>query len=151
MIISVQPCSPADKKAQSMSDELSQHLFEITGNDGRHSFAEDDVLVPGSLFLVAEMDGEPVGCGGLRPITEDVCEIKRMYAKTPGMGIGAKLLDALEEFALQYGYRQIWLETRKVNLQAVNFYLRRGYKIREKYGKYVGREEAVCFEKSITS
>ena len=145
--IVVKPCTPMDDFAIPLLNELSQQLFEITGNDGRQSFAEDDVLMPGSIFLVAEMDGHPVGCGAVRPVSTKVCEIKRMYARFPGMGIGAKILDALERFALDFGYEEIWLETRKVNQRAVNFYLTHGYTIRENYGKYIGREEAVCFQK----
>jgi ribosomal protein S18 acetylase RimI-like enzyme len=41
------------------------------------------------------------------------------------------------------------LETRKVNKKAVAFYLAKGYKVIENFGKYRGREEAVCFEKRI--
>lgn len=147
--IQIKPCLPTDKTAKILLEELSRQLYEITGNDGRHSFAENDVLLPGSVFILAELDGEPVGCGAVRPISGEICEIKRMYARYAGKGIGAQVLQALEIFAIDYGYKEIWLETRKVNQKAVRFYLNNGYVVRENYGKYQGREEAICFGKHI--
>ena len=147
--IQIESCFPTDERAKQLLDELSSQLFEITGNDGRHSFAEDDVHLPGSIFVIATIDDEAVGCGGIRPITDEVCEVKRMYARYSGKGIGARLLLALEDFSIDYGYKQIWLETRKVNKHAVSFYLNQGYVVRENYGKYQGRDEAICFEKNI--
>ncbi|HSC78794.1 MAG TPA: hypothetical protein VLC08_00440, partial [Chitinolyticbacter sp.] len=49
------------------------------------------------------------------------------------------------------GYREVWLETRRVNIIAVDFYMGHGYAERENYGVYVGRPEAVCFEKALPS
>ncbi|MFZ6031200.1 MAG: GNAT family N-acetyltransferase [Chloroflexota bacterium] len=142
-------CSPYDKQAQPLLSALSDTLFQITGNDGRASFSDDDVQTARAVFLVATIDGEPVGCGGLRSISGDVCEIKRMYAKYPGRGIGREILHRLEGYARVYGYKQIWLETRLVNENAVRFYLQQGYRVRENYGKYAGRSEAICFEKTL--
>ena len=147
--INIRPCSPSDPDGKQLLDELSSQLFEITGNDGCHSFAEDDVHLPGSIFLIAFMDNEPVGCGGIRPISDEICEIKRMYARYSGRGIGARVLRGLEIFAIDYGYKKIWLETRKVNQHAVRFYLNQGYVVRENYGKYQECKEAICFEKQI--
>ena len=147
--INIHTCSPSDFDGKQLLDELSSQLFEITGNDGRHSFAEDDVHLPGSIFLIAKINGEPVGCGGIRPISGEVCEIKRMYARYSGRGIGARLLQSLEIFAIEYGYKKIWLETRKINQRAVKFYLNHGYVVQENFGKYYGNDEAICFEKHI--
>jgi ribosomal protein S18 acetylase RimI-like enzyme len=100
------------------------------------------------------MEGaEVVGCGALRPLgladASHFGEIKRMYAHVPGRGIGGCLLAALEERARGFGYRLLRLETRKVNQAAVAFYLRHGYVVCDNYGPYVGRPEAVCFEKQL--
>ena len=144
-----QECSPNDTEAEPLLLALSAELFRITGNDGTQSFSDDDVRMERSVFLVA-MDGEePVGCGGLRPLTNDVCEVKRMYAKYARHGIGGELLRTLEHYAEKLGYKEIWLETRKINESAVKFYLRHGYRVRPNYGKYIGRSEAICFEKTI--
>jgi GNAT superfamily N-acetyltransferase len=149
MALVVQETSPGEAVAKLLLASLSHELLQITGNDGTASFAEEDVHVERSVFLVAWSDGEPVGCGGLRPLTDEVCEIKRMYAKYPGRGIGSAILQHLEGYAQKFGYKAIWLETRKINTKAVQFYLIHGYRERSNYGKYIGRPEAICFEKDL--
>ena len=149
MKLIIRECLPKDEEVKPLLSALSEELFQITGSDGRASFSEDDVQGDRSVFLVAVANGQAVGCGGLRPMTDEVCEIKRMYEKHRGQGIGSEILHRLEKYAQEYGYQEIWLETRKINENAVQFYLRQGYRIRDNYGKYVGRSEAVCFEKVI--
>jgi putative acetyltransferase len=112
-------------------------------------------VVAGACFLLAMRDGEAVGCGALRPLglagRADVGEIKRMYAHVAGCGIGSALLRALEQRARAYGYRTLVLSTRVVNQAAVGFYMRHGYIVCDNYGPYVGRQDAVCFEKQLVS
>lgn len=144
--------SAADAPAAlDMMEQLSARLAAITGDDGRRNFSiEPDA--PGTAFVLALDDGAPVGCGALRPLAAGkVAEIKRMYASRTGAGIGTALLAALEARALAHGYKQVWLETRAVNRTAVSFYLRHGYRVRDNYGPYVGRPEAVCFEKALAA
>ena len=79
----------------------------------------------------------------------DLGEIKRMYAKPGTRGVGAALLAHLEREAQGFGYRELWLETRRVNLRAVGFYRAHGYIEIANYGRYVGRAEAICFGKRL--
>jgi GNAT superfamily N-acetyltransferase len=57
-------------------------------------------------LYVAEIAGEPVGIGGLRPLAADEAEIKRMYVRPSarGQGVGRAILQRLidDAFALQY-------------------------------------------------
>lgn len=149
--LTIREASPTDEEAKLLLAALSAELFQITGNDGASSFSNEDVQEARSVFLLAISNGEAVGCGGLRQINEKVCELKRMYTKHRGQGIGRELLRALEQRAREFDYQAIWLETRKVNESAVRFYLSEGYQVRANYGKYIGRDEAVCFEKRIVA
>jgi ribosomal protein S18 acetylase RimI-like enzyme len=149
MTITIVDGQPTDSAALGLIDALSARLAEITGSDGRSHFTPE-AQGPRSCFLIAMDGGEAVGCGALRPLEPgDIGEIKRMYAHVPGRGIGSRVLAALEERARGFGYRVLRLETRKVNQAAVAFYLRHGYAVCENYGPYVGRIEAVCFEKRL--
>ena len=131
-------------------DELSKNLELITGDSGKNSFNPNDVCVPRSLFVVAYTEyGEAIGCGAIRPINQDVAEVKRMFAKTKAIGVGSEILHHLENQAQKLGYSAIWLETRLINKRAVSFYEKKGYHRISNYGKYVNKPEAVCFEKSI--
>jgi ribosomal protein S18 acetylase RimI-like enzyme len=145
-------CAPVDPdaiEARGLIAELDAALAAICGDSGAQSFDANDVRGARSVFLLArDASGNALGCGALRPIDDDVAEVKRMYAR-PGSGAGVRLLGELERRALGFGYRAIWLETRKVNGRAVAFYERHGYRVIPNYGKYVGREDAVCLGKVL--
>ncbi|XYJ10526.1 GNAT family N-acetyltransferase [Telluria sp. B2] len=145
-------CASADPdcdEARDLIAKLDTALAAICGDSGSKSFDADDVRGPRAVFLLArDALGTAVGCGALRPLKADVAEVKRMYAR-PGSGAGMVLLSALEGRARAFGYRAIWLETRRVNARAVAFYERQGYRVIPNYGRYVGRDDAVCLGKVL--
>jgi len=145
-------CAPVDPdcgEARALIAELDAALAAICGDSGAKSFDANDVCGPQSVFLLAvDATGVAAGCGALRPLEGDVAEVKRMYAR-PGSEAGVQLLSELERRASVFGYREIWLETRKVNMRAVAFYQRHGYRVIPNYGKYVGREDAICLGKAL--
>jgi GNAT superfamily N-acetyltransferase len=145
-------CAPADPEsddARLLIAELDAALAAICGDSGAGSFDPADVRGPGAVFLVARAaDGTAAGCGALRPLAPGVAELKRMYAR-PGSGAGLALLTALEAQAVEYGYREVWLSTRRVNVKALAFYARNGYVPVENYGRYVERPESVCLGKRL--
>ena len=147
-------CASADpdcEEARALIAELDAALAAICGDSGAKSFDANDVRGPRAVFLLArDVTGVAVGCGALRPIDAEVAEVKRMYAR-PGSGAGVHLLDELERRARAFGYRAIWLETRRVNARAVAFYEKNGYRVIPNYGQYVGREDAVCLGKLLAS
>lgn len=97
--------SPNETEAILLMEELSRNLESITGDSGKSSFNSNDVCVPRSLFVIAyNDDGEAIGCGCIRPITESVAEVKRMFAKIKAMGVGSKILSYLETQARKLGY-----------------------------------------------
>lgn len=141
---------PNASEATLLLNELSEELESITGNSGKSSFNENDVYVPRSLFVVAYSDNdEPIGCGAIRPISEDIAEVKRVFARVKGRNVGTEVLNYLETQAKKMGYSTLWLETRLINKRAVVFYENRGYHRIPNYGKYENRTEAICFEKNL--
>ena len=145
-------CDPGHPDALALMNELSAALAAITGDSGRASFALADARVARSLFVVARgADGALLGCGALRPLDGAVGEVKRMFARPATRGVGAALLAHVEREAAAFGYAQLWLETRRVNLRALAFYRKHGYEEIANYGKYVGRDEAICLGKLIGS
>ena len=143
-------CDPASLDAQVLVQELSAALAALSGSSGKASFSNDDARAPRSLFVVARADdGALLGCGALRPLEADVGEVKRMYARPGTHGVGAALLGHIERAAARLGYCELWLETRRVNLRAVAFYLKHVYEPIPNYGKYIGRPEAVCLARRL--
>lgn len=137
-----------DKDAQILICELNSVLKEITGADGTASFSFSDVETEESAFLIAYIDEKPTGCGAFRKISNDVAEIKRVYARRNNVGIGSKIVEALEDKARNLGYKKIVLETRVQNKRAIEFYKKLGYQQCDAYGKYIGKSYAYCFEKN---
>lgn len=103
-----------------------------------------------ALWVLAKnTHGEAIGCGAIRPITQNIAELKRMFSDRSVPGVGGALLTFLKTSAKDMGYSELRLETRHINHRAVNFYEKNGYIRIENYGPYVGRTEAVCFSKAL--
>lgn len=150
--ITVQDESPASQDAVMLLDALSDALEGITGSGGRASFDINDMDDPKAVFAVArDSAGLAVGCGALRPMDMDTAEIKRVFAREQGKGVGSAVVEYLEQRAKALGFTALRLETRVVNERAVTFYLSLGYVRIPNYGRYAGREEAVCFGKTISA
>lgn len=103
------------------------------------------------VFPLAYDDGKPVACGGLRPLTPDGAEIKRMYVAPThrGTGLATLMLQALEEQAVARGITTIRLETGDGLHAATGFYEREGYTPIEPYGHYVGSALSRCYERQL--
>jgi putative acetyltransferase len=102
-------------------------LYETT--DGSAGFKPSDVTVPRAAFIVARIDGVPVGWGALRPLDEDTVEVKRMYTR-PGfrrLGVAQAILAEMERLALEMGYTSIKLQTGPRQPEAAALYERVGY------------------------
>src|SRR5438874_4262625 len=109
-------------------DEL-QHRFE-GGFDAPEATASlDEFLPPDGAFLVMRLDGAPIACGGIKPL-HHAAYLKRMWVSpsTRGLGLGKRLLQALEDKARSLGYRKVCLETNKVLTEAQKLYRSAGYR-----------------------
>jgi GNAT superfamily N-acetyltransferase len=110
-------------------DELDRR-FE-TGFDPAASRAADDREMAALLgaFLVASVDGEPVACGGVKTIAPGVGYLKRRWvpAGVRGLGIGRRMLEALEGEARALGHTTLRLETNRALQEALQLYRSAGF------------------------
>ena len=102
-----------------------------------------------SIFAICRYQGQPLGCGALRPLNETTAELKRMYSRKNRIGVGSSILSYLEKEAINLNYTIIRLETRKINKKAIQFYESKGYSCIPNYGRYIGETDAICFEKNL--
>jgi DNA-binding MarR family transcriptional regulator/GNAT superfamily N-acetyltransferase len=105
--------------------------FEAGFNPGRGNSAPDDDLTPPTgFFVVARLDGGPVGCGGLKRIDETIGEIKRIWTapSARGLGIARRMLRKLEGAARDSGLETLRLDTNKALTEAHALYRREGYR-----------------------
>ena len=90
----------------------------------------DQLLAPrGRLYLV-EVDGVPVGLGGLKPVSDEIAEIKRIYLRPSarGHGLGRQLLDQLLTDARELGVKLVRLESAAFMPEARSLYRSVGFK-----------------------
>jgi putative acetyltransferase len=104
-------------------------------------------------FVVAYIDGKPVGCGGLRELhgEDGDAEIKRMFVRSPNRGSGAAVavLRALEERAKKRGWTRLLLETGIAQPDATRFYEREGYTRVPAFGHYKDNADSVCYGRTL--
>ena len=99
--------------------------FEEPFDPGRTLPADAaDLVPPAGVFLIARISGQPVGCGALKN-----GELMRMWVDRPhrGLGIGARILDALEQQAAELGHETVRLYTNRSLAEARSMYRARGY------------------------
>lgn len=103
---------------------------------------------PDGQFLVLVEKGVVVAGGGLRRLSADTCEVKRMWTAPDhrGRGHASAVLDALEQEAIGRGYAKLRLETGPAQPEAQSLYENRGYRRIPAYGRY---EQATAFEHSL--
>ncbi|OXA66487.1 GNAT family N-acetyltransferase [Flavobacterium aquidurense] len=148
-MLSIKTADPNDEKVLAITEELSKNLYLRFGSDGKNSFQDWQNDNSKFVFVIAELNNEIAGCGAIRPIDQNIGEVKRMYSKYPGKKIGTTILKFLEDKAITLGYTDLVLETRVKNESAIAFYQKQGYKIIPNYGKYKDRPEAICLGKSL--
>ena len=147
--VTISPAHPDEPDGQVLIAELAATLLAATGHF-TWSYSAADLRRPRGAFVIARTsEGTPVGCGALRPYTQTIGELKRMYARPGTRGVGAAILAHLEELARGWGYRALWLETGRENTAAIAFYARHGYEPVPNFGPYAGRANAVCFGKNL--
>jgi GNAT superfamily N-acetyltransferase len=89
----------------------------------------DDFAPPRGVLLLARLSGRVVGCGAVR-IDGGVADIKRMWVHPDarGLGLGSRILRALEAEASTAGATIARLETNRSLVEAIGMYRSHGYR-----------------------
>lgn len=112
---------------------------------------------PDGLFLLAYVDGLPVGTGAWRRSPVRAlggtlgAEIKRMYVvpEQRGRGLARRILAELEDTAAAAGFDLLVLETGLKQPEAIALYESAGYVPVPGFGFYCGSELSRCFGKRL--
>jgi GNAT superfamily N-acetyltransferase len=75
---------------------------------------------PQGRLLLAKAKDDIAGCGGLRPLQDGRCEMKRLWVEPgfAGHGIGRRLAEAIVEAGRSLGYSTMRLDTMPKRLKA---------------------------------
>jgi putative acetyltransferase len=108
-------------------------------------------LRPGDTYLIAFLEGNPVGCGALRREDERRAEVRRMYVlrQARRTGIARAILVRLEEEACRFGYETLLLETGNRQHPAMSLYEAYGFTRITPFGPYVNDPTSVCYSKRV--
>ena len=89
-----------------------------------------DLAPPNGVLLLARVDGEPAGLGGVRHLDTEVAEVKSMYVAPAfrGSGLGRRILARLDEIAIEHGCHAVRLDTSDYLTPAVGLYRAAGYR-----------------------
>jgi DNA-binding MarR family transcriptional regulator/N-acetylglutamate synthase-like GNAT family acetyltransferase len=136
LAISMLKIAPEDPTSADARWCLSHYFAELAERfeesfDPKQTLPADseDLLPPAGVFVIARFTGQPAGCGALKTLQPGMGEIMRMWVDRAhrGLGIGARILDVLEEHALTLGHTVVRLYTNRSLDEAKAMYRARGY------------------------
>jgi DNA-binding MarR family transcriptional regulator/GNAT superfamily N-acetyltransferase len=126
----VNPRVPAARYCVARYFEELAARFEA-GFDPARSISADaaELTPPRGYFVLATLNGDPVGCGALK-CRADFGEIKRMWVarSSRGMGVGKRILERLELLARNRRIPRVRLETNRTLTEAQALYRASGYR-----------------------
>lgn len=153
VVPTLEHASPTDPEAMALIKELNTYLDGLYSPDANHfSLEADEVTGSSGVFLLARIEGRPVGCGAVRMIGDTEAEVKRMYVRPEarGKGVGAVILARLEDEARSRGARRMLLEMGADQPEAQALYRRFGFRPVPCWGEYLRTiETSVCLGKDL--
>jgi ribosomal protein S18 acetylase RimI-like enzyme len=94
--------------AESLNVDLSFQNFEQELKELPKRYGPPDGVV-----VIARVNGKSAGCAALHRLSEEICEMKRLYVRDDfrGLGIGKELITVILTEAVKRNYRLIRLDT----------------------------------------
>jgi putative acetyltransferase len=159
--LSIRPESPDQGTIACMLQESDAVYAALYPPEDNHLMAPDALSGPTVTFLVARCDGVIAGFGALalrggagngggggEPAYG---EVKRMYVSPAmrGMGLGRRLVEALQDVARAQNLTTLRLETGNLQPEALGLYRAMGFQERAPFGDYAPSDVSLYFEKKL--
>lgn len=98
-------------------------------NDAEFADLPGKYAAPKGCVLLADRAGEIEGCIALRPVSADICEMKRLYVRprARGWSIGRALIERLIDEAGKRGYSEMRLDVQEKFVSARKLYEALGF------------------------
>jgi putative acetyltransferase len=109
----------ANKPGTVFFDPTTDHLFQLFS-------------VPDAAYFIAEVNGIIVGGSGVFPtpgLPYGCCELVKLYliSEMRGQGFGLQLMEKCFQKAIDFGFRQMYLETMPELRTAIGLYEKAGF------------------------
>jgi putative acetyltransferase len=113
----------------------------------------NELMAPNIRFFVARLAGKAIGCGAYALGTDGTAEGKRLFvdADARRQGIGAALIEAIENAARREGASVLRFETGNKSFEALSLYRRLGFRERGPFGSYKYNGLNIFMERDIAS
>lgn len=133
--LAIQRIDPADPAARACLDAyfdlLAQRIDGIPRGHVPNPDPEADSFRPpkGAFLLATGGGGVALGCVSLKTLHPDTGEVKRLWVapEARGMGLGRRLMAAVEDEARALGLSHLWLDTNAALTEAIAMYHRDGW------------------------
>jgi putative acetyltransferase len=111
-------------------EDLDAYLSALYPAGSVYRLSVEELCRPDVRFFVARRGHDLLGCAALRPLSPGVAELKRMYVdpQARGLGLGRRLLAAIEQDACALGVRSLLLETGVRQPEALALYRSAGFR-----------------------
>jgi ribosomal protein S18 acetylase RimI-like enzyme len=111
------------------ADNTPENMAAYLASAFSESIQAAELADEATIFLIAEIEGAPVGYAKLQLDGDDTIEINRLYAATEriGSGVGAALMQASLDEASRRGREKVWLAVWDQNQRARAFYQKWGF------------------------
>lgn len=129
---------------------LDKSLWERYPEENQ-AYWQNNILEINPNVIVIYLNDIAVACGCFKKYDKNTIEIKRMFVspEARGMGFAQKILQELEQWAIELGFSTSVLETLHKQKEAIGLYQKVGYAIVDNYEPYVGLKDSICMEKKI--
>jgi putative acetyltransferase len=143
--------SPRQAEIVRLVAELDEYLTALYPPESNHLLDIETLARPDIRFLVARRDGEAIGCVALRVDAAGYGEVKRLYVspRGRGLGLGRRLLAALEDRARGEGLDRLRLETGIHQPEALGLFRAIGFTEISPFGEYGPDPLSVFLEKPL--
>lgn len=150
MSVEVREVPVGDPGALRLIGESEAELAGIYPPELRYALSPEQLMDIGARFVVAEVEGVAMGCGGVA-LFEDFAELKRIFTTRAarGRGVAKAVVAALEEIAKGAGLSVVRLETGLASPEAIALYKRLGYREIGPFGEYAENGSSVFMEKDV--
>jgi putative acetyltransferase len=149
--VDIRPEDPGRPDVQALLGQSDDYLRALYPAESNHLVSADVLGTDRAVFLAARRNGELLGSIALLVIAPGHAEMKRMFvrAEARGIGLGRRLLNALEEVACHRSITRISLETGIKQPEAIGLYRASGYQDCPPFGDYKADPLSLFMTKSL--